>query len=113
VFWREFFPRFDSEIPPQIHALLCKLAADRFGPEFDSTAGVVRFNCPQRLRAGLDEVSAGRLTDPHIAFFLSANLGWAKGDELVCLTELTPQNLTPAGRRMMAPQICASHSPRC
>jgi hypothetical protein len=31
----------------------------------------------------------------YVAFFLSRNPGHAAGDELVCLTELSPANLTP------------------
>jgi hypothetical protein len=40
------------------------------------------------------------LCDPHVAFFLNRNPGWRRGDELVCLTEIAFENLTPAGRRM-------------
>jgi hypothetical protein len=101
VFWREFFPRFDQATPPEKERLLQQLALERFGPQFDSTTGVVRFKSPQRLCAGLEQVPAGREQDPHTLFFLGQNPGHANGDELVCLTELCPENLTPAGRRMM------------
>ncbi|HSS76332.1 MAG TPA: hypothetical protein VLV54_06265 [Thermoanaerobaculia bacterium] len=100
VFWRDFWPRPDRESPPEIRALLDHLARERFGPLFDAAAGVVRFPEPQVLREGLDAIPEGRLADPHVAFFLERNPGWAQGDELVCLTELTEDNLTPAGRRM-------------
>lgn len=113
VFWREFFPRFDTATPPETHRLLLQLARDRFGAQFYSSAGIVRFHSPQKLRAGLGDISPGRVTDPHIAFFLSSNPGWAHGDELVCLTELKPENLTRAGRRMMTPQACATHGLHC
>jgi hypothetical protein len=108
VFWREFYPRFDVSTPAVIQRLLLTVARDRFGSQFDSRAGVVRFKAPQRLRTGLDEVASNRQTDPHIAFFLAANPGWKNGDELVCLTELKPENLTSAGRRMMPP----THAPQ-
>jgi hypothetical protein len=100
VFWREFWPRPDSETPAEVRALRDHLARERFGPLFDAAAGVVRFPQPQVLREGLDAIPKGRLADPHVAFFLEQNPGWEQGDELVCLTELTEDNLTPAGRRM-------------
>jgi hypothetical protein len=100
VFWRDFWPRPGTETPPAIRTLLGHLARERFGVLFDATAGVVRFPEPQVLRAGFDAIPEGRLADPHVAFFLAQNPGWAQGDELVCLTELTETNLTPAGRRM-------------
>jgi hypothetical protein len=46
-------------------------------------------------------VPSGRERNPHTEFFLSKNPGYVNGDELVCLTELCPENLTAAGRRMM------------
>ncbi|MFL6194161.1 MAG: hypothetical protein ACJ75H_08315 [Thermoanaerobaculia bacterium] len=98
VFWRDFWPRHDAPMPPEVRALRDHLARERFGGLYQD--GIVRFPQPQVLREGLDEVPEGRLRDPHVAFFLEANPGWAKGDELVCLTELAETNLTPAGRRM-------------
>ena len=109
VFWREFFPRFDRATPLETERLLQQLALERFGPQFDSATGVVRFTNPQRLCAGLEQVPAGREQDPHTHFFLSRNSGHASGDELVCLTELCPLNLTAAGRRMMPTHELASH----
>jgi hypothetical protein len=100
VFWRDFWPRPGAETPQEAHALIDHLARERFGPLFDAAAGVVRFPEPQVLREGLDAIPQGRLADPHVAFFLERNPGWSQGDELVCLTELTEGNLTPAGRRM-------------
>jgi hypothetical protein len=100
VFWREFWPRFDapaSGTPP----LLNDLATAHFGDHFDSAAGVVRFEKPQRLREHLSAVPAGKIEDPHVRFFLERNPGHAEGDELVCLAELSDDNLTAAGRRMV------------
>lgn len=111
VFWREFYPCFDRPTPPGMQGLLDRLAADKFGGQFHPATGVVSFENPQRLRAGLDQVPAGRELDPHIQFFLARNPGHTRGDELVCLTELCRENLTAAGRRMMParPHELASH----
>jgi len=111
VFWREFYPRYDHSTPAALQRLLDQLAHEKFGRQFDAASGVVRFEQPQQLRTGLNEISAGREADPHISFFLSRNPRHAKGDELVCLTELCRDNLTAAGRRMMParPNELASH----
>jgi hypothetical protein len=100
VFWREFHPRYDAAIPADAHAMLEHLAAERFGHAFDPSTGIVRLPHPQRLHGGLAEVPESRTDDPHVAFFLARNPGYARGDELACITELTPANLTAAGRRM-------------
>jgi hypothetical protein len=100
VFWREFYPRYDAPTPATVQALVTGLAGERLGYCYESDRGIVRFASPQVLRGGLEEVSPGRLNDPHVAFFLERNPGWCRGDELVCLTEIAFENLTPAGRRM-------------
>ncbi|HVG06821.1 MAG TPA: hypothetical protein VNM67_03890 [Thermoanaerobaculia bacterium] len=98
VFWRDFWPRWDAETPPEVQARIDALAEERLGGIYRE--GIVRFPEPQKLRGELAEVPLGRKLDPHVAFFLERNSGWAEGDELVCLTEIAETNLTPAGRRM-------------
>jgi hypothetical protein len=102
LFWREFFPRFDQNTPARWKRLTDCLANERFGSQYDSVTGVVRFQNPQRLRGSLAGIPSGRKTDPHVAFFASRNPSHLTGDELVCITELSPHNLTAAGRRMAA-----------
>lgn len=101
VFWRKFWPRHDADAPPHVQAMLVALAQGRFGAAFDAAAGVVRFAHPQRLRGALATVPEGRDVDPHVRFFLARNPGHDVGDELVCLTELSDDNLTAAGARMV------------
>lgn len=105
VFWREFFPRVGPPTPGEQKQLLDHLAAERFGEEYDPHSGLVRFTRPQKLRGNLADIPEGRASNPHIAFFLKRNPDWRDGDELACLTELSPANLTPAGRRMVASPV--------
>jgi hypothetical protein len=102
LFWRDFHPRHDADAPADRRRLADELAAERFGQHYDPATGIVRLASPQRLRGGLAGIPSGRADDPHVAYFAARNPGHAAGDELVCLTELTPANLTPAGRRMAA-----------
>ncbi len=101
VFWRDFFPRFDSPTPPDAQRLMQRLAGERFGHAYDPRTGIVRFEEPQVLARGLRGIPAERLRNRHVAFFAGANPGHEAGDELVCLTELSDANLTRAGRRMV------------
>lgn len=110
VFWREFWPRHDERTPPDAQALIDHLATARFGRCYDWGRGVVRFDRAPALRPDLRRVPAGRRGDPHVAFFLDRNPAWHEGDELVCLCELAPRNLTPAGRRMAEPDSRANRA---
>ena len=101
VFWRDFWPRCGTEALAGERLLASALARGRFGARYDDVGGVVRFAHPQRLRAPLAQVPEGRGDDPHVRFFLERNPGHAVGDELVCLTRLSDDNLTAAGARMV------------
>ena len=109
VFWIDFFPKFDAPASPEMKRLSVQLARARFGAQFNTETGIVRFSHPQRLRASLENIPQNRQTDPHVEFFLSRNPGHAEGDELVCLTALCPENLSAAGRRMAASSFRATH----
>lgn len=100
VFWRRFYPRYDSATPSDVQARLHHLAVERLGACYDERTGIVRFATPQVLRDDLGQAAPGRQSDAHVAFFFERNPGWRRGDELVCLTEIAFDNLTPAGRRM-------------
>ncbi|HEY9831988.1 MAG TPA: hypothetical protein V6D26_15495 [Stenomitos sp.] len=100
IFWQEFYPCYDTPTPPRIQAIMQFLAHTHFGNCYDESAGIVRFPHPQVLREKLSGIPQERLKDSHIRFFQTQNPGYEQGDELVCLTEIKEENLTPAGRRM-------------
>jgi len=103
TFFEEFYPRHDRETPREAQRVMEALAMARFPDRFDPEAGVVRPEDASPLRPGVAEVSERPRSAPHVAFFVSASPGHARADELVCLTELAVENLTPAGRRMLGP----------
>jgi len=100
--FKAFFPRFGQDTPEEIQALLDQVAQDQFGARFDRAAGLVRA-APgtDRLKPVLCAIPQGRAEDPHVRFFLERNPGFAAGDELVCLTPLTRDNLTAMGWRQI------------
>jgi hypothetical protein len=102
LYARRFHPCHDAKTPEDVRRLMRALARARFGDAFDAEAGVVRLPHAPIQTGELRGVPENRLGDPHIAFFARANPGHEAGDELVCLTELTDDNLTTAGRRMLA-----------
>ena len=109
VCWRQFYPRHDQPTPPPVQALVDHLAAERFGQQYDPVSGIVRLGRPQVLREPLKEIPISRQNDPHIVFFDQCNPGHVRGDELVCITDLSPENLTPIGRRVLS----GSRQPEC
>jgi hypothetical protein len=100
VFFRVFYPRYDELTPSSARTMVDAIATEQFGSRYRADTGIVRFERPQVLAPDLLAVPDGREADPHIAFFLERNPGYVGGDELVCLTPINDDNLTPAGRRM-------------
>jgi hypothetical protein len=95
LFFREFYPR-DVAMKP----LLDRVASARFGDAYDARTGIVRLATPAPLRDGVSD-PASRMHDPDVRFFVEANPGHADGDELACFVRIAPDNLTPAGLRMI------------
>jgi hypothetical protein len=101
AFSRSYWPHHAVPTPPAVQALMQALATDRFGADYSPTTGVVHFPASRgHLRPQLAELSPAERRRPEVAFFLRMNPGYLGGDELVCLTELTPTNLKPLSRRV-------------
>lgn len=101
VFFREFFPTYQSSTPAAIKRVLDALGHLKFPGEYDPESGLIRFARPSPLRPDVAKITARRLRDPHVAYFVATNPGHDRGDQLACLVELTQANLTAAGRRML------------
>ena len=78
-----------------------ELAYQRFDEDYDSKRGIVSFDRSRgRLRPMWATVEPEEAARPDVAFFLRSNPGYTQGDELVCLTELSCNNLRPLARRV-------------
>jgi hypothetical protein len=102
VFFRTFYPNPNGPTPPHVQHILDALATRKFGVQYLNESGIVRLDGATPLRCGVADVTAERLRNPDIAFFVRMNPGHVRGDELACLTEISRENLTRAGRRMIS-----------
>ena len=100
TFWKDFYPCCTTDTPVYERDLMRWLGRRYFGDRYDETSGVVRFPETYVLREKLQEIAPGRLQNRHIRFFTERNPGHVRGDNLVCLTEISRDNLTKAGQRM-------------
>jgi hypothetical protein len=97
----DFFPRWNAPTPPWAKSVMDGLARHRFGDSYDARRGIVSF--PQsrgHLNSEWAAVEPDERSREDVAFFLAKNPCYADGDELVCLTELSLQNLQPLARRI-------------
>jgi hypothetical protein len=102
TFYKVFYPHYACPTPPHIQSLMNHLASQRFGDDYLPELGVARFKVGTTpLRDGVADITAERLRDPHVAHYIKINPCHHQGDELVCITQVHLDNLTPAGRRMV------------
>jgi hypothetical protein len=105
LFFREFYPRFDSNTPARYQTVIDSLGRHIDPARYDQQTGILRAGpsgC--RLRPGVADVTADRLRDQHVRFFADANPGHASGDELCCVAPLTPTCFTRVAYRAMGPE---------
>lgn len=101
LFFAEYWPRHERPTPPETQALLDAFAQAKFAGAYDPKTGLLKFaQAKGNLTAALAEVPAGRRDDPRVRFFLERNSGYAKGDELVCLTEVSEANMKGLAKRL-------------
>lgn len=96
-----FFPDWRVPQSPFLKGLADHLASRKFGHCYDPEAGVVRFDEPHgRIANAWSEPCERELQRDDVRFFLTRNPGYRKGDELVCVCELSADNLRPIARRV-------------
>lgn len=101
AFYRVFYPAYNRATPPEAKALVDYLAGEKFGAFYDALTGVVRFpESRGHLKAGWAEIPDKDKRRPDVRFFLERNPGYVRGDELVCLTELSRANQAPLAARL-------------
>jgi hypothetical protein len=108
AFSRDFYPHWDNPTPPSARYVMETLAQQRFGDAFDARRGVVSFSRSRgHLKPALADIAADEAARPDVAFFLRQNPGYRHGDEMVCMTELSLDNLRPLARRVFAQGLAA------
>jgi len=101
AFYRVFYPAYNRETPPEAQALLDHLAGQKFGRFYNPATGVVHFpESRGHLKADWAEIPEKDRKRPDVRFFLERNPGYTRGDELVCLTELSRGNQAPLAARL-------------
>lgn len=91
LFYHRFYPSCEQETPPFEKALIDTLGRLKYSEEY--AHGVIRVATPREcLDPELAVPPPHKLENPHIRFFVEANAGYLRGDELVCVAEYSPEN---------------------
>ena len=101
VFFRRFYPNPYASTPTEEQRVLDVLGNTKFPRAYDAARGIVRIEGASPLRPGIADITNERLRDPIVSFFAAQNPGHLLGDELACLAQISHENLTRAGLRMV------------
>jgi len=94
VFFRRFYPRFDQITPEISGKLISAVSIAKFGRKYDCEKNIIRMDGETDwLKPEHAIIHPGRLNNPHVAFFISANPGYKTGDELACLADIDHGNI--------------------
>jgi hypothetical protein len=101
TFVHNFVPRWAVQDDVDLVRLRDAVATDMFAGAFDARTGLIRF--PERrgnLAPEWAQPNARERVRADVAFFLQRNPGFAEGDELACLCEISEANMRPLTRRL-------------
>ncbi len=99
LFLKDFYPNVNKTTPKNIQNFMNKISKNKFGDLY--RAGIIYPKNPDYLKSGLKDVPEHKKQDKDVIFFLEKNPEYYKGNELVCLAKLHPDNLTKAGLRLL------------
>ena len=109
VFSHDYYPNHARPTPRPIQQRMDLLARMRFGDDYDAAAGIVRFAQSQgHLRPRWADVRDPLRRNPVVDFFLARNPNHHEGDELVCMTELSVENMRSVARLAFVEGLNAS-----
>jgi hypothetical protein len=98
AFFNNFFPRVETETPEKTQKIIDVFAHQQFGDKYQNGVWVAGKDF---LKKNFAVISKMQLKDKNVAFFLEKNPNYINGNELVCIAELSVDNLNRVGRRIL------------
>lgn len=95
TFFNSYIPMLEGPSLEDEIGIRDTFAKTHFSEFYDANNGVIRFGGRKdKLKEGIADIDDRRMRNPQIAYFVSLNPGWQRGDELACVARLDKDNLT-------------------
>jgi hypothetical protein len=98
TFFNEYYPCVNAETPSYIQQIIDTFAKRQYGDKYRNGVWVAGNDY---LKGEFDSTQEVAARDKNTAFFLEKNPNYLNGDELVCLCEVSVDNLNKLGRRLL------------
>ncbi len=100
VFGKSFYPHWEIN-RLDLKPLADDLAQRRFGLDYNPLSGIVEFaQSKGHLKAEIALPTEEEMTKDSVRYFLERNPNYINGHELVCLCEISEQNMKPLTKRI-------------
>lgn len=94
LFFRTFYPKIQTPIPSEIQSIRDQVSFIKYPKAYCAKRGILSFEYSQgNLTPELAQIPEEKKKHPHIAFFLEKNPDYALGTELVCIAEISIENM--------------------
>lgn len=101
TFFHRFYPRWDQSNSPFAGRLIHALGSAKYSGAFDPRSGLIEHLANHdRLKSELD-ATARHARNPHVEFFVRRNPNYRNGTELLCVAEISPENMRSTARRQL------------
>lgn len=93
AFKKKYYPNRSEPTPENIQDFMDYLAKEKFGTAYNRERKIIHFEKTHGFLKPEWAMPGKQNTSPNAAFFFEKNPGYAQGTELVCLSELSEENL--------------------
>jgi len=101
TFFINYYPAHEKKTPIDIRELMNFIGNLKFQDRYNTQTGIIEAEKNgQYLNVDLEPNN--KTLKPHEQFFYDLNPGYSKGDELLCLAQLSMDNITPFIKRVLA-----------
>ncbi|MBN1952509.1 MAG: hypothetical protein JW801_15005 [Bacteroidales bacterium] len=101
AFFLEYYPCSKCPTPPEIQELMHALGIFKFADSYSPEKGIILADREGQYLKPEYHADA-KPSKPHEVFFYKANPGYIRGDELLCLTRLSLDNINPFIKRQIS-----------
>lgn len=100
--YKDYYPKLNVEIPEFEKNVVDEFCSMFYPEQYDKNNGLILGSKDKDyLKEEFAQIPENKLRDKHVKFFLEKNPHYAKGDELVCITLLSKENLNKIGRKIL------------
>ncbi len=105
TFFNTFYPNYKLVTPVSIKEKMDAYGMYCFPEDYDPQTGVICYKQQKdRLKEHVADITEDKLKDEHIAYFVKHNPEYIKGNDIVCITQISKDNLSKRAVRFLFQQ---------